>query len=77
MLTAPSERPTLELLDLWLTATGNTYSEPLTLLRWRDFIVWSMIDIKKHLSLSTADDWVNEYGEFDCAYEDWKWKNKC
>ena len=38
---------------------------------WADFMEWSRIDLAKHNSLTTLEDWADEFAEFDCCYEDW------
>jgi len=36
-----------------------------------DFLEWSMTDSERYHSLKTPIEWLDEFAEFDCAYEDW------
>ena len=60
----------------YLIRTRVKWSHELTEPVWNDFMKWSRIDLAKHNSLITLEDWRDEWAEFDCAYEDWKLSNK-
>ena len=47
------------------------FSHKLTESVFYDFMLWSALDLDRHRSLVTPNDWIDEYAEFDCAYEDW------
>jgi hypothetical protein len=39
---------------------------------YNDFMSWSQLEPHKHYSLSSQQDWIDEYAEFDCVYNvDW------
>lgn len=68
-------KPTLNELNVILTGhaevNGVVFTTKLTELVYEDFMKWSALDEYRHSHLVTVWDWLEEYAEFDCAYESW------
>ncbi|CAB4129690.1 hypothetical protein UFOVP115_88 [uncultured Caudovirales phage] len=68
-------KPTLNELNMILTGHAEVneveFSTKLTSVVYDDFMKWSALDEYKHARLVTLWDWIDEYAEFDCAYESW------
>ena len=63
---------TRKALQKQLDKSGIAWGRVLDRKTWYEFLEWSQIDDVKHNSLTTLEEWQDEWAEFDAAYDDWK-----
>ena len=69
------QRITFTEMSLWIASHRElnrvVFFNQLTESVFNDFMEWSMSDPERYNKLTTPMEWLDEYAEFDCAYEDW------
>jgi hypothetical protein len=59
-------------LKRYLDKSEIIFERKLDKATWVEFLKWSQLDPDKHASITRLDGWLDEFAEFDCAYNDWK-----